>query len=74
MMWLLLGISLGAIAGLQFNNMLRYPSAGLVGAILGGYLLTAYGLEFPLTQSLLRQLISGTIGATVVILIARFLE
>jgi uncharacterized membrane protein YeaQ/YmgE (transglycosylase-associated protein family) len=70
---LLIGIVAGWLASLFMGGggLLRYLITGLIGSFVGGWLLGALGIHLPIGNPLLSQIITGAIGAVVVIFIAR---
>jgi uncharacterized membrane protein YeaQ/YmgE (transglycosylase-associated protein family) len=55
------------------NNLLAYVISGVIGAFVGGYLLTALKIRLPIKNVWLSQIVTATIGAIVVLLIAKLL-
>ena len=74
---LLIFLAIGPLAGwlasliLGGDGLLRNFIVGVIGAFVVGWLLSALGLSLPIDNALLSQIISATIGAIVVILVAR---
>jgi uncharacterized membrane protein YeaQ/YmgE (transglycosylase-associated protein family) len=73
--WIFLGIGLvaGTLAGfvLGGGGLLRNLIVGVIGSFVGGYLLTAANISLPIGNVLVSQIVTATIGAIVVIIIAR---
>ncbi|HTM78978.1 MAG TPA: GlsB/YeaQ/YmgE family stress response membrane protein [Devosia sp.] len=73
--WIFLGIGLvaGWLAGLVLGGggLLRNLIVGVIGSFVGGYLLTAANISLPIGNVLVSQIVTATIGAVVVIIIAR---
>lgn len=71
----LIGIVAGWLASIVVGGggLLRYLLTGLVGAFVGGYLFDLLGIRVPVRNALLSQIITATIGAIVVVLLARLL-
>lgn len=73
--WIFLAIGLmaGTLAGfvLGGGGLLRNLIVGVIGSFVGGYVLTAAKVSLPIENVLLSQIITATIGAVVVIIIAR---
>ena len=74
---LLIFLAIGLVAGwlasliLGGGGLLRNLIVGVIGAFVGGWLLSAAGITLPIGNVLVSQIITATIGAIVVILIAR---
>jgi len=74
---LLIFLAIGLVAGwlasliLGGGGLMRNLIVGVIGAFVGGWLLSAVGVSLPIGNALLSQIITATIGAIVVILIAR---
>jgi len=74
---LLIFLAIGQVAGwlasliLGGGGLVRNLIVGVIGAFVGGWLLSAAGIVLPIGNALLGQIITATIGAIVVILIAR---
>ncbi len=74
---LLIFLAIGLVAGwlasliLGGGGLVRNLIVGVIGAFVGGWLLSAVGISLPIGNALLSQIITATIGAIVVILIAR---
>jgi len=73
--WIFLAIGLvaGWLAGLVLGGggLLRNLIVGVIGSFVGGYLLTAANISLPIGNALASQIVTATIGAVVVIIIAR---
>ena len=73
--WIFLAIGLvaGTLAGfvLGGGGLLRNLIVGVIGSFVGGYVLTMAKISLPIENVLLSQVITATIGAVVVIIIAR---
>ena len=74
---LLIFLAIGLVAGwlaslvLGGGGLMRNLIVGVIGAFVGGWLLSVAGISLPIGNALLSQIITATIGAIVVILIAR---
>jgi uncharacterized membrane protein YeaQ/YmgE (transglycosylase-associated protein family) len=74
---LLIFLAIGLVAGwlasliLGGGGLLRNLIVGVIGAFVGGWLLSAAGIVLPIGNVLLSQIVTATIGAIVVIVIAR---
>ncbi len=68
-----IGIAAGWIASLIMggDGLLRYLITGLIGSVVGGWLLSVLGIHLPIGSPILSQIITGAIGAVVVIFLAR---
>lgn len=76
---LLIFLAIGLVAGwlaslvLGGGGLIRNLIVGVIGAFVGGWLLSALGVSLPIDNALLSQIITATIGAIVVIAIARII-
>lgn len=74
---LLIFLGIGLVAGwlaslvLGGGGLLRNLVVGVIGAFVGGWLLSALNIALPVGNALLSQVITATIGAIVVIVVAR---
>ncbi len=73
--FLLIGLVAGWLASLIVGGggLVRYLISGVLGAFVGGYLLNALGLNLGINSPLVNQIVTSTIGAIVVVLLARLL-
>jgi uncharacterized membrane protein YeaQ/YmgE (transglycosylase-associated protein family) len=76
---LLILLAIGLVAGwlasllVGGGGLLRNLVTGVVGAFVGGYLLSALGVSLGIKNPLASQIVTATIGAIVVVLVARVL-
>lgn len=74
---LLIFLGIGLVAGwvasliLGGGGLLRNLIVGVIGSFVGGYLLTLAKVELPIGNALVSQIVTATIGAIVVIVVAR---
>jgi uncharacterized membrane protein YeaQ/YmgE (transglycosylase-associated protein family) len=74
---LLIFLAIGLVAGwlasllLGGGGLIRNLIVGVIGAFVGGWLLSALGVTIPIGNALISQIITATIGAIVVIIVAR---
>lgn len=74
---LLIFLGIGLLAGwlaslvLGGGGLLRNLIVGVIGAFVGGWLLSVAGITLPVGNALVSQIITATIGAIAVILVAR---
>ncbi|WP_137151956.1 GlsB/YeaQ/YmgE family stress response membrane protein [Devosia sp. FKR38] len=68
-----IGLVAGWLAGLVLGGggLLRNLIVGVIGAFVGGWLLSALNISLPIGNVLVSQIITATIGAIVVIAVAR---
>lgn len=73
LIFLAIGLVAGWLAGLVLGGggLLRNLIVGVIGSFVGGWLLSAAGLTLPIDNALISQIITATIGAIVVIALAR---
>jgi uncharacterized membrane protein YeaQ/YmgE (transglycosylase-associated protein family) len=76
---LLIFLGIGLVAGwlasliLGGGGLLRNLIVGVIGALVGGWLLSVAGITLPIGNVLVSQIITATIGAIVVIALARII-
>ncbi len=70
-----MGIVAGWLASIIVGGggLVRYLVTGIIGAFVGGYLLNALGVNLGIRNALLSQIVTATIGAIVVVLLARLI-
>jgi uncharacterized membrane protein YeaQ/YmgE (transglycosylase-associated protein family) len=75
---LLVFLAIGLVAGFLASffvgggGLVRYLITGVIGAFVGGYLFSAFGINIG-GNPLLSQIITSTVGAIVVVLLARMI-
>ncbi len=75
---LLIFLAIGLVAGFLASfivgggGLVRYLITGVIGAFVGGYLFGALGINIG-GNALLSQIITSTVGAIVVVLLARLI-
>ncbi|KKC39314.1 membrane protein [Devosia epidermidihirudinis] len=75
LIFLAIGLVAGWLAGLVLGGggLLRNLIVGVIGAFVGGWLLSALNVSLPIGNVLVSQVITATIGAIVVIAVARII-
>jgi uncharacterized membrane protein YeaQ/YmgE (transglycosylase-associated protein family) len=70
-----IGIVAGFLASIIVGGggLLQYLFSGVIGAFVGGYLLSALGVNLGIRNALASQVVTSTIGAIVVVLLARLI-
>ncbi len=73
--FLLIGLVAGWLASIVVGGggIIRYIITGVIGSFVGGYLLSALGVNLGIKNPLASQIVTSAIGAIVVVLIARIL-
>lgn len=73
--FLLIGLVAGWLASLIVGGggLVRHLISGVLGAFVGGFVLNALGVSLSTRSPLVNQIITSTIGAIIVIVLARFL-
>lgn len=72
-------VGIGAVAGwlaswvVGGSGLLQYVITGLVGSFVGGTLLNRLGIELGIRSPLMSRIVTGALGAVVVVLLARLL-
>ncbi|WEJ56795.1 GlsB/YeaQ/YmgE family stress response membrane protein [Devosia sp. FJ2-5-3] len=75
LIFLAIGLVAGWIAGLLLGGggLIRNLIVGVIGSFVGGWLLSAVGVSLPIDNVMISQIITATIGAIVVIALARII-
>jgi uncharacterized membrane protein YeaQ/YmgE (transglycosylase-associated protein family) len=71
-----IGLVAGFFASLLMGGgggILRYLITGLVGAFVGGYLFDALKIDLGITNKLVSQIVTASVGAVIVIILARII-
>jgi len=73
LIFLLTGLLAGWIASLVLGGggLLRNLIVGVIGAVVGGYVLKLAGVALPIENAWVNDLVTAIIGALIVIVIAR---
>lgn len=73
---LAIGLVAGWLASLVVGGggLLKYIIWGVLGSVVGGFLLPAVGVSINLGSPLVNQIIVSTIGAIVLVVVARFVS
>jgi uncharacterized membrane protein YeaQ/YmgE (transglycosylase-associated protein family) len=71
----LIGIVAGWLASFLVGGggLVRYLITGVIGAFVGGYLLSALNINLGIKNALAAQIVTATIGAIVVVILARII-
>src|SRR4051812_29588111 len=70
---------IGAIAGwlaswvVGGSGLLSYLISGVIGSFVGGYLLSVLKINLPIRNTWLSQIVTATIGAIIVVLMAKLI-
>ena len=74
--FLVIGVVAGWLASfiVMGGGLLQYLISGVLGAFVGGYLLDVLGIRLGIKNPLLAQIVTATIGAIVVVLLARLIS
>ena len=70
-----IGILAGFLASLIVGGggLITYLVSGVIGSFVGGYLFTALRIDLGIRNDLLRQVVTSTVGAIIVVIIARLI-
>ena len=73
LVWVLVGLAAGWVASriVGGTGLIRYLVAGLLGSIVGGLIVSYFGISIPIDKFWIREFIVATVGAIIVILVAR---
>ena len=76
---LLIFLAIGVVAGFLASfivgggGLVRYLITGVIGAFVGGFLFQALGINLGIGNALASQIVTSTIGAIVVVFLARLI-
>ncbi|MBN8999711.1 MAG: GlsB/YeaQ/YmgE family stress response membrane protein [Rhizobiales bacterium] len=75
LIWIGIGLIAGWLASIVVGGggLVRYVLTGLVGAVVGGFLVRYFEIPINLGNEFVNQVVIAAIGAIVVVLIARIL-
>ena len=70
---LLIGLVAGWLASLIVGGggLLRDLVTGLVGAVVGAFIIHAFGIVLPFRDPLVTDIVTATLGAVIVVVVAR---
>ncbi len=73
--FLLIGLVAGWLASfiVQGGGLVQYLLSGVIGAFVGGFLLDITGINLGIKNPLVAQVITATIGAILVVIVARLI-
>ena len=73
LVWVLVGLAAGWVASriVGGTGLIRYLVAGLLGSIVGGLIVSYFGISIPIDNFWIREFLVATVGALIVILVAR---
>ncbi|HEY7763800.1 MAG TPA: GlsB/YeaQ/YmgE family stress response membrane protein [Aestuariivirgaceae bacterium] len=73
---LLIGLVAGWLASLVVGGeggILRYILTGVIGSFVGSFLLNRFGLSLSIRNEVVRDIITATIGAIIIVLLAKLI-
>lgn len=73
LIWCGIGLVAGWLASLVLGGggLIRYLISGLIGAVVGGFLFNLLGIDVNLGNAIVNQIVVATVGAIVVVFVAR---
>jgi uncharacterized membrane protein YeaQ/YmgE (transglycosylase-associated protein family) len=74
--FLIIGLIAGFLASLLVGGgggILRYLLTGVIGAFVGGFLFEALNIDLGIRNRLVSQIVTASVGAIIVVLLARFI-
>jgi uncharacterized membrane protein YeaQ/YmgE (transglycosylase-associated protein family) len=74
--FLIIGLIAGFLASLLVGGgggILRYLLTGVIGAFVGGFLFEALNIDLGIRNRLFSQIVTASVGAIIVVLLARFI-
>lgn len=76
LIFIFIGLAAGFIASLLVGGgggILRYLLTGLVGAFVGGYLFDVLDIDLGIRNRVVSQIVTASVGAVIVVILARFI-
>ncbi|HEV7345245.1 MAG TPA: GlsB/YeaQ/YmgE family stress response membrane protein [Devosia sp.] len=75
LMFLGVGILAGFLASLVVGGggLVTFLISGVIGSFVGGYLFATLRLELGIRNDLVRQIVTSTVGAVIVVMLARLI-
>jgi uncharacterized membrane protein YeaQ/YmgE (transglycosylase-associated protein family) len=75
LVFLVIGLVAGWLASLIVGGggLLTYLISGVLGAFVGGYLFTALNISLPIRNVWVSQIVTSTVGAIIVVIVARLI-
>ena len=73
--WCVIGIVAGFLASLVVGGggLVRYLITGLIGSFVGGFLAQQFNIKLGLGNALIEQIIVASVGAIIVVVLARLI-
>jgi uncharacterized membrane protein YeaQ/YmgE (transglycosylase-associated protein family) len=73
LVWVLVGLAAGWVASriVGGSGLIRYLLAGLLGSVVGGFIVSYFNIPIPIDNEWIRHFLVATGGAIIVILVAR---
>ena len=70
-----IGVLAGFLASLFVGGggLITYLISGVIGSFVGGYLFTALRIDLGIRNDVVRQIVTSTVGAIIVVLLARLI-
>lgn len=71
-----IGLLAGFLASLIVGGggLVTYLVSGVIGSFVGGYLFSVLGINLPIRNAFVSQIITSTVGAIIVLIVARLLR
>ncbi len=75
LIFLVIGLVAGFLASLIVGGggLITYLISGVIGSFVGGYLFSALKIKLPIDNVWVSQIITSTVGAIIVVIIARLI-
>ena len=73
---LLIGLVAGWLASFIVggDGLLRYMLTGVIGSFVGSFLLNYFGISLGINNEVIRDIVTATIGAVIIVLAARVID
>ena len=73
--WIVIGLAAGWLASLFLggSGLIRYIIIGMIGSVVGGYLVSVAGIGISIGNFWIREILIAALGAAIVIIVARII-
>ncbi len=72
---LIIGLIAGFLASLIVGGggLVRYLLSGILGALVGSFVFSSFGINLGIKNALLSQIVQATVGAIIIVVLARII-
>lgn len=75
LIWIVIGLVAGWLASIVVGGggLIRYIITGLIGAVVGGFLVSYFNVPIDLGNAIVNQIVVAAVGAVIVVFLARLI-